>query len=289
MTRLASLLALLVLAAPAARADDRILGTWELVGLAPVSGDAASPRGQANVKERYAPDGTLSLVRPDGTLASPDTVTLDYAVDGARLTLDAGDGRTRSASVAFAGPDEMVVRPERGAERLYRRMEGPDAIDRQLEPKSLLVLARAASELGSPPVVPTPGPPDRPDAPAGHRVIGVWEVVEHRDARRTAVPPFGFMNDVWTFDGTRVSLRLRGPSGDVEPGPMPYAVTDDELAVGAPGRGFALALAFDEWGRLLLDAGDGTGTTVLRLVARDADAAPAIPPRVTLLGLAGER
>ena len=288
MSRFATVLALL-LAAAAVQADERLVGTWELVGLSRAV--ESDPRGRSNLKTRYGPDGTAVFVRPDATLAAGTVGEARWTLEDGRLTLALEGGRTVSADVEFASDEEMVLAFAGRPRERHRRLGGPEAIDRRIEPGSLhatfdarsfaaATSAGTVAEIVEP--VPTVAGPT--SGPVAERLIGVWEVIAHRGAGDMALPPGGFENDLYAFDegALEITIRIMEPGG---PPPMPWAVEDGTLVLTGPGgERFPFGeVSFDGWGHLAIDTGSGQGTMVLRRVSLDPATVPEVARGVAVL------
>ena len=282
----------LALLASFARADERLIGTWELVGLSPAF--ESRPGGRANLKARFADDGTVALVRPDRTLAGGATEGR-WELDGERLALEL-EGERRVSTAEFRGANEMLLLSDGLPTELYRRLDGPDAIDRRIEPKSLHVMAsgrrvaRATSveEIAAEIDEPSPTVPGPEGASDEERLVGVWETILHRDPDEMGIPPGGFQNDLYVFDAERMTMILRAPETKAAPA-LRWTLREGLLEVSLPaGQSAPLGrMSFDEWGHLHLRGGPYGGTTVLRRVGNDPRDVPELPLRIVVLERGG--
>lgn len=284
MKRHLVILILTISCSASVRAEDTVLGVWELVGISPVSLADSSPRGHTNVKEYYASDGTLSFIPPDESLSSQSLV-VNYVIQGNRRTITTKEGRKYTATISFPRADELLVTQEGGDKWLYRRLSGEDSFNQELEPKSLQVL-KIGDSTSNGPVIPDYDHSDYSSLVLNERIIGVWEIVQYRNVPRQAVPPYGFLNDVWTIDKETVSVLVRADPQNRQPAPVSYSLRGNDLVFKTTDKDAVFNISFDKWGRLVLDTGDGA--MVLKLVSKRIDAPPQVPPRITLIQIRGE-
>jgi len=267
----------------AAWAQAPLAGTWELVRVAATDIQDSDPRGVTNTKLHFTADGKLFALKPDEALMEKVRAT-DFKLEGDRLTVLRPGARPYLVKVSFPDAETMLFTPQYASQRTFRRLSGPDVV---LEPKSLQVVK-----------LPGAAPVDEPLydgkdysalAPVD-RLGGIWEVIAYRKVPRNQAPPYGFLNDLWTFKKESVSIASRVLNA-TDSVPFSYAdgrVTASGVALGGrPGSKADWSVTFNNWGHLVLDRPDAQ--IVLKLVSKDAAAAPAIPLKIVLLSLAGEQ
>ena len=253
-------------------AASAIVGTWERVAASPVSLMNSDPHGWSNHKIYYAPDGKVFLLEPEEKLALT-TQSFRYRYDGKVRTLIAPDGQEHSNPVAIKG-DVMTVTTDEGGTFTYRRMSGPRPWDRELEPRSVLVLASDAAQVREPAY-------DRNDyakQPLEERVRGVWEVVRYSRVDHHDLPPYGFPNDKYIFDGKRVSMVAPNVTTIDPERSGSYRVVGNVMHVDDE----RWDVSFNKWGHLVLDQKEFVVT--LKLIRKNTGTIPLLPVRIVLLG-----
>lgn len=264
-----------------ARTNENIIGVWELVDVTPVTLMDSNPRGVTNVKEYYAEDGTLFFIPPDKPLTEK-AYSVKYSVKNGKRTLTSSDGRQFSAEISFPSQNELVVTQQKGDKWFYRRLVGERAYDQELEPVSREVLSlKEPFESNSRPVHYDNS--DYSTLDIKKRLLGVWEVVEHREVSRNDAPPYGFLNDLWNFSEQGVSIVFRTSGSDIWPEPIRYEVEQDRLKTDAPEIGGPLLVSFDKWGRLILT--NDRETQVLKLITKANVHSSLVPIKITLIKL----
>ena len=256
-----------------------IIGTWELVYVAPADIQLTEPRGITNTKMHFTSDGKVVALKPDETLT--DTARrIDYRFDGTSLTLIQG-GQSHTVGVSFPGPDTMLLSPTHTSQRRFRRIADPNI---QLEPRSLqLIKVRDLSSRE-----PAYDTQDYSALARDKRIQGVWEIIGYRKVPRNQAPPYGFFNDIWAISGDKVSITRREPQSTDT---LPYSLVNDTLTLSAavlePTARSALQwkVSFNKWGHLVLDRPDVEIT--LKLISKSTDQIPQVPIKVVLLSLAG--
>ena len=249
-----------------------IVGTWERVAASPVSLMDSDPRGFSNHKVYYTPDGKVFILEPDEAL-SITSVAFRYRFDGKALTLVTPGGEEHTTSAAIKG-DIMTVDTEGGGTFTYRRMSGHRPWDRQLEPRSLLILKSNDGQYAPEPRYDTR---DYSKQPMAERVRGVWEVVGYSRVEPRELPPYGFPNDKYVFDGRRVSMMPPNVS-NVDPDRSGvYQIRGNAIHVDDE----RWTLSFNRWGHMVLDQGEFVVT--LKLISKKTATIPIIPVRIALL------
>lgn len=254
-----------------------VQGTWQLVEVTIPNLMDTNPRGIPAVKEYYRADGRLFFIAPTAVM-NDQTQSYPYRIDGAQRTMIAPNGRHYVATLSFPAPGTLVVTQSSGDQWRYTRLGGEDAANQKVEPHSVEVLK-------------IPGARDTPDVqyddrdhsalPLKKRIVGVWEAIAYRNVDRNSAPPYGFFNDVWTFDVASASIAVRALDGGVKPVKAGYSIKNDKLML--QNNATPVAVSFDEWGHLVLEF--DTHTVVLKLLQKQSN----LPPlKITLLSLRGE-
>ena len=270
-------------AALASPADD-IQGTWQLVEVVISSLADSNPRGIPAVKEHYSADGRLYFIAPTAVMGSK-TQWASYQIEGNRRTVRIANGPPYVATIAFPGPDELLVTQQAGDRWRYRRLKGNEAPNRRIEPLSVEVLQTRAGDQQATIEYDTR---DYSALPSDKRLIGIWEVIARGNVLRQETPPYGFLNDVWIFDGSTVSTIIRAKSNTQPSSKRTYAVRDDTIEVESGDSRASIHISFDLWGHLILDF-KGRNTVTLKLINKAASDNPGLPPlKIVLLHLQGE-
>ena len=284
ITLFLGLLSLVLNSARALPADD-IQGTWQLIEVVIPSLVESNPRGIPAVKEHYSADGRLYFIAPTAAMDSK-TQWASYQIEGNRRTVRIGNGPPYVATIAFPGPDELIVTQRAGDRWRYRRLKGNKAPNQRIEPLSVEVLKSkdgdqlAATEYDT---------RDYSALPPDKRLVGVWEVIARGNVLRQEAPPYGFLNDVWVFDGSMVSTIIRANSNAQPPAKRTYAVSGDTIHIeSGASKAASIHMSFNSWGHLILDF-KGRNRVTLKLISKAASDNPALPPlKIVLLHLQGE-
>lgn len=272
------LCAMLIAMPVVAGAATPIAGTWRLDEVVMPNTYSASPAGVEARKEVYTRDGQLCVIAADANRIDPSAPCLEYRIeDGHRIITDA-DGKEYTASLAFNGADQLDVTQDGGSEWHYSRLTGANAAATKLEPVSVEVLK---TQRNLPALAHDSH--DYSSLPPARRLTGVWEVVAHGNVDPQEAPPYGFLNDLWIFDGKAMARIERPQAGDaiVAGGKLPYAVDGSTLT--SPGMP-SIRFSFNAWGHLILDL-DGQ-TIRLKLIDKHVEK-PRLPPlKIVLTRLA---
>jgi hypothetical protein len=285
--RIAPFVSLLFITSGSALASptDDIQGTWQLLEVVVSSLADSNPRGIPAVKEHYSADGRLYFIAPTAVMDSK-TQWASYQIEGSRRTVRIGNGPPYVATIAFSGPDELIVTQRAGDRWRYRRLKGNEAPNQRIEPLSVEVLKtkggdqQAATEYDT---------RDYSALPPDKRLVGVWEVIARGNVLRQEAPPYGFLNDVWVFDGSMVSTTIRAKSNAQPLAKRTYAVRGDTVDIeSGSSKGASIHMSFNSWGHLVLDF-KGRNTVTLKLISKAASDNPPLPPiKIVLLHLQGE-
>jgi hypothetical protein len=258
--------------------QDEIVGTWELMRIAPVDIANSEPHGVTNTKLHFSADGKLFGMKPDEVSLVGITST-GYAVDGKKLTIQQSKGAPVVMTMNFRGADTLFLDRPGAAQRMFRRIASPDV---KLEPKSLQ-LVRDPAVVGEASNVTYDEADYAKESPV-KRIQGVWEVSAFRNVPRDQVPPYGFLNDIWVIKSDTVVVSRRNPPATDS---TPFVLNDGRLSSSAISLGGSIGskvdwtASFNEWGNLVLDS--AYCELVLKLVSKNTSNVPAIPLKVVLL------
>jgi hypothetical protein len=259
-----------------------LLGSWRLVAAIPGSMEDSSPNGVRNLRLRFGSDGKAVLVDPTETLAKSTTRNA-YRYDGNTLTLGIGEGKELHGAVqSLPGDGLSITYAESGMTWSLRRIAEADIQSKKLAPESVEYFPPA--NLQAVESFKYDDADDSALAPS-QRLIGQWEVVEISGYGGGDFPPYGAPNEVWQFDGKRVT-RFSPNDRNGEHGMMYYSLRGPFLLFGGAGEGEGAQPTpyhFDEWHRLVV--GDPQSQfTVMKRINRDGQGKVAMPPLRIILG-----
>jgi hypothetical protein len=261
-------------AAPA----DGIQGTWRLTeALIPTLADS-NPNGIPAVKEHYSADGRLYFIGPDAVMDAK-TQWANYRIEGNKRIARVGAGPEYVATIEFPTPDTLVVIQARGDRWRYVRIKSDNAVNLPIEPLSVEVLKPKDGGANPPIEYDTR---DYSALPLDQRLVGTWEVVEHRGVAQAAAPPYGYLNDVWVFDGSKRGILARAKASMDAPSASSYSVKQGAIEI--EGNDRPVPVSFNSWGHVTLDF---SGHMIrLKLISKDASGKLPLPPvKITLLRL----
>jgi hypothetical protein len=271
---------LLATTVTSAAPTDAIQGTWRLTeALIPTLADS-NPSGIPAVKEHYSADGRLYFIGPDAVMDAK-TQWANYRIEGNKRIARVGAGPEYVATIAFPTPDTLVVIQARGDRWHYVRIKGNNAPNLPIEPLSVEVLKSKDAETNPPTEYDTR---DYSTLPLEQRLIGNWEVVEHRGVAQATAPPYGFLNDVWVFDGSKRVILARAKAPAVAPAASSYTTKKDAIEI--EGNDRPIQVSFNSWGHVTLDF---SGHMIrLKLISKDFSGKLSLPPvKIALLRLKG--
>jgi hypothetical protein len=260
----------------------QVQGTWQLVEVLVPSVADSNPRGIPTVKEHYTADGRLYFIAPTEVM-SDTTQWVTCRIEGAKRTVRAANGRTAVATLSFPDPETLIVTQRGGDQWRYTRLKGDDAPNRRLEPLSVEVLKTSDADNTS---AFRYDDRDYSSQPLKKRVIGVWEVIAYRNVPIQDAPPYGFLNDVWIFDTSSVSIVVRMRGSEQKGLKLTYSLKDGKFEMQS--QDSPVRVTFDAWGHMVLDFGNHT--IVLKLITKNAAQKATLPPvKVALMSLQGEK
>ena len=256
-----------------------IPSVWELVEVSPVTMFDSNPRGMANHREYYTREGEVCFLEPGESFPeSRHCLQVELAPNARSVITPDGERHPSEvlalseASLSLRFPDDSVLE--------FRRLDDA-AVGAPIRPQSLHVLRvsegeqLAAREVEYVEASGLDGP---------RALLGVWEVIGYRNVPYPDLPPYGFPNEKWVFDGTRLVVVPPASAELAEGRAQAYSRTDGELSLSQESASFGVS--FDAWGDLLLTT--PRGVMRLRQLGRDPQEIPVIPTKVTLLEPAGE-
>jgi len=264
-------------------AQQSVLGSWELVYIAPTYMEDTDPRGITNIRLHFTSSGKLFNIWPDEIL-SDNTESVKFNFEQNILKILPGNNEPYLINVTFQDSGTMVFESESSSKRIFKRLDEPDAVNKIIEPKSLqLVRTEELTDEKVDKILYDDN--DYSSNKLNERIIGIWEVIEYKGVPNGEMPPYGFLNDIWTIKNNELSIfqRVNRETAD-----MKYVLTvSGEILITAPdGSALAWKCTFNKWGQLLLDSGDGI--VILKLVTKDINDNKSIPLKVVLLKLKGE-
>jgi hypothetical protein len=256
-----------------------LTGTWELVYVAPVSGDDSDPRGITNIRLHFTQDGKLYSLLPEDTL-SPGMIPANYTFRNNILTIIPPEEDSVIISLSFSDPDNFSFSRDEGPLRSYRRIVSPDAANKPIEPKSLqLIYTNDTSSYKI--------PYDNNDysaRPFHERLRGTWEVIAYENINAPDMPPYGFLNDLWTFYNDELKVLSRIDQNEIS---AKYILGESEIVITPESGEVQVTKArFNEWGHLVIDS--GKEIIKLKLITKNTGSIPNIPLKVVLLKLNSE-
>ncbi len=270
-----NLFALLLLVPLLSAAQPSVVGTWELRHVAPQDIANTTPRGVSNMKMHFTESGKMYMLAP-AQVSIQDARAADYTFDGKKLKLAESGARPRIVAVSFPDDATMVVTQDDEPPRTFKKIPGFAV---KLEPKSLqLVTGGSIAEAA------TYDEKDYSRLAPVKRIVGSWEVIAYERVPRSQVPPFGFLNDLWTITPAGVRVVRRGPQATDS---VSVAISVDKIsasgiALGGPaGTKIDWTYSFNEWGHLVLDS--PYCRIILKLLSKDTDALQSVPVKVVLL------
>jgi hypothetical protein len=273
MRRVLATLLLCAMAPLAAAEGNPLLGSWQLVAAIPANEQDSSPNGIRNLRVHFGADGQSTLVDPTETLAESKAHST-YSLEGNTLTLAMGEGGELHGAVEAKGDDATITFLETGMAWTLIRIDDQAIRTQRLPPESVEYM---------PPATPAAVAAYKYDGadysklPAAERLIGQWESVEVSGYGAGDFPPYGAPNELWVFDGKRLTRHDRYRPN--EPSSSEYHVADGALL----GKGGAIPFSFDQWGRLVVGEPEGE-KTVLKRINRDGGGPPKMPPLRIVLG-----
>jgi len=264
-------------------AQTSILGSWELVYIAPTHMEDTDPRGITNVRLHFTAEGKLYYILP-GEILTDTTESVNYIFEQNQLKILPGNNEPYLINVTFQDFGNMVFESEYSSKRIFKRLLEPDAVKKIIEPKSLQLVSTGENQL----IMEKEYIYDNSDYSSvqfKERLIGVWEVIEYQDVPKGEMPPYGFLNDIWTIKNNELSIFQRV---NQETADMKYVLTvsGEILITASDGSTLAWKCTFNKWGQLLLDSGNGI--VILKLINKDTNVKKSIPLKVVLLKLKGE-
>lgn len=278
MTTVRKLLAcLLLLAAPMGRCAEPgpdLVGDWQLVHAYPVDPEESLPRGVENLRLRVTADGQMWFVHADEALADAEPAR-SYRIDAGTLSLFFNSGNTGKARLEFESRDAASLTFVAGLRWHLQRLApgaieapgGPRESVEYLEEHPFATAPRYEANAASGPVTTA-------------NLVGRWELVEKVIAIKQDLPPYGFTNDVLSFDGGKLvwTERYGGRSRTLPV--VPYRAESGKIVLGDGTDTRTIPATFDAWGRLVL--GEPAGARdVFKFVDR-ATTARLPPPRIIL-------
>jgi len=261
-------------------ADNPLIGSWRLVAAIPGSMEDSSPNGVRNLRIRFGTDGKAVLVDPTETL-STSTTRNAYSFEGNTLTLSVGEGQELHGAVKpLPGDGLSITYAESGMTWSLRKIPEADIQSKKLAPESVQYFPPATLQS-----VEAFKYDDSDDSklPLAERFTGQWEVVEISGYGGGDFPPYGAPNEVWQFDGKRVT-RISPNDRNGEHGVMEYEVRGPFLLFGGKGEEqHPMPYVFDAWHRLVV--GDPKEQhTVMKRINRDGKGKVNMPPLRIILG-----
>lgn len=255
-----------------------IIGTWELVYIAPLDMMDTEPRGITNLKLFFREDGKLFTMLPDQPF-SDDLSYEEYKLSKDSLSIINQD-EAQNVFIFFPSSDTLTVYDEYGGTRSFKRINGDNAEYNILEPKSIQLVNTGDSKVKET----TYDTMDYSSLPIRQRLAGVWEAVAFENVPRQEMPPYGFFNDIWKIFDSTITMTSRADEQDVT---VKYFIADSSITLLAEdGSSILWNFSFNQWGNLVV--GDRNGLVRLKLVTKDIHSNIKIPLKVVLLKIKDE-
>jgi hypothetical protein len=261
-----------------------IIGTWELVYIAPIYMEDTDPRGITNIRLHFTKEGKLYDILPEEILTD-STESVNYQLQQNQLLIFPGNNDSILVEIEFPDSNTLVFTSELSATRIYNRLADPEAVNKPIEPKSLqLVQTKESPDKIVESIV--SDNTDYSSINLTDRICGNWEIVAYKNVPRGEMPPYGFLNDIWRINKNEVNIFQRS-NGDTTVLKYKFTTNGEMLVTTSDGSTFPSKCSFDQWGHLLINSGDGIA--VLKLISKEPIDVKSIPLKVVLLKLAGEK
>lgn len=263
--------------------ETSVVGTWELVYVAPTDVELTEPRGITNTKMYFTADGKVTGIKPDERITEK-TQFGNYKFDGKRVTLTREGSQPYAVGVSFPDSETMLFSPPHASQRKFKRIAGPNI---ELEPKSLQLVKVSSGAFPAGETAYDTG--DYSKLPLEQRIRGVWEIISYRKVPRNQAPPYGFFNDLWVIKDNSILITRRNAKG---PNELPYSLVTNNIMLSASVLGgptetrLEWKASFDKWGHLILDRQNAQ--IVFKLISKDTAKTADVPIKIVLLSLEGE-
>lgn len=256
-----------------------ITGTWELIYVAPVDGMDSEPRGITNIRFHFTDDGKLYYLLPgDSSLNGLEYVHYRFSND----TLSVKPEREDSILLVLSFSDygTFTFSKDFSTVRTYKKLMDTSSALLPIEPKSLQLINIGDTANYSF----TYDNNDYSSLPFAEKLKGTWEVIAYENIIHGDMPPYGFLNDLWTFKNDSLSVFSRIDQQNIT---VKYVPANEEIIVTPEDESAHILKAeFNRWGHLKLDTGNER--IELKLISKSISIIPHMPLKVVLLKLNGE-
>lgn len=267
----------------AAEPGPSLLGAWQLVRVHVVDGMNSNPMGTPNFKFQFDADGRFCIAAPNQAF-DPQQPCGRYTAEGTVLDIraPARPSKTSGPSGTFLlRPDgSLEIRQPGGNVWTARRLSGPAPLDQLLEPGPV----DEPSAGDGVAIVPVALRPDEAILPPAQRLIGTWEEIGRCEVRSVSLPPWGYLNEVWTFTASHFERTERRGRESTRSGQHPYALADNGFQLQPNVR---LAVSFNAWGHLVLTRDYDRERVFLKRLRHQPD--PSLLPKLKIVWSTGDR
>jgi hypothetical protein len=257
-----------------------LTGTWELIYVAPVYADDSEPKGITNIRFHFTEDGKLYTLLPGDSLTD-DLEIVNYAFVNNVLTVIPPGQDSVLLNLFFNDSNSFSFSLEGAPSRTFRKMNDPSTALKAIEPKSIQLINTGDTSNYNV----TYDDKDYSSLPYSQRLTGNWEVMAYENISNGDMPPYGFLNDTWTFNGKKIHIFSRMDQKEIFADYIP-ANGGDLIVTPEDGSKVIMKTEFNRWGHLVLDTGNEI--IKLKLISKDTDTIPTTPLKVVLLKLVGE-
>jgi hypothetical protein len=257
-----------------------LTGTWELTYVAPVNADDSEPKGITNIRFHFADDGKLYTLLPGDSLADGLEIVNYVFADNVLTVIQPGQDSVL-LNLFFNDSISFSFSWEGAPSRTFRKMNDPNTALKPIEPKSIqLINTGDTSNYNI-----TYDDKDYSSLPYAQRLTGNWEVMAYENISHGDMPPYGFLNDTWSFNGKKIQIFSRMDQKEIF---ADYIPANGDIVVTTEDSSKVIMKAeFNKWGHLVLDT--GKEIIKLKLISKDTSKIPTTPLKVVLLKLTGEK
>jgi hypothetical protein len=278
---------------------DRLAGLWVMTQMNPVHPQSSSPVGVINARNYFdAASSKLYTSLPDAEeLPNTDkekevSGAVSYECEQGVLSLDLPQSKsyaptTTVTTIKAINEDQLIVSIETHSEffgtnvteQIYTK-DFFQSKGERFEPVSIQVLMNDENDLNVLDV--EYDQKDYSDLSLNERMIGVWEVNRYQNVERQDMPPYGFLNDIYTIKQDEICLLVRyRPEESIC---MPYKLRGQSMSRPMGENDYVEQVSFNEWGHL--EFSNGLITQSLKLISKDISKHPEMPLKVVLTSLA---